>query len=836
MSPFALHQSHRLKLQKISKLNRVKQPLAIAISIALAQISTSSLAQIDPPRLGALEEIIVTAQKRVENLQEVPLSVATITGEKLESAGIDNLSDLTAHMPSIHFTETGLSTQVRVRGIGSDNSQGFEQSVGMYVDGIYYGRAQLFRAPMMDMERAELLRGPQSTLFGKNSIAGALNLTTARPTSETQARVSLSQEIEFNTTEVNGMVSGALSDNVQARMAVRRLTDDGYMQNTYLNTENPQRDETSLRLSLAWQPTDNLDLYFKAEQNEFETIGRAVEITRDESLVGGPTYNEYLQILSQPGFDDELNFRRQTDLEEVSENTINNFTFKADYSMGDNTLTWVSGWLDFDYDELCECDFVAAEILNVNLQEDYKQFSQEIRIASPIGETFEWLAGAFYQNYEQDFRDQIDISDTNLLLNFFPAMSNTGLRRNFEQNSSAWALFGRVTWNASEAWHITLGARYTEESKDADKMLNIIDLETNDYLNDPVAAISYMGGFLAENEQARYFPDASAPPSEWRPIEYSGHNVSGDRNESAFTPLLNIEYDISGDMMAYAAFTTGFKAGGFDPRSNSVGLFDYRVTDPGNPDIPAPPAEESNPLLHFEFEEETATAMELGIKNTLADGRAELNVALYRTEYEDLQISQFDGGVGFNVGNAKKTVVQGVEIDGRWLIMERLTAAYGISYLDFEYKDFKNGNCYAGQTPNGIDIDGDGSIDTCDYTGMRGVSTPEYTLNLSLDYYHPITSQMNFIGIWDWQYVDGHQVHVNLDPTGAIEGYNMMGLRLGIEGENWSLAVLGKNLLDESVVSYSGNAPLSDSQFGTNTHYSFVRRPRTIALEAALKL
>ncbi|SMF54369.1 Outer membrane receptor proteins, mostly Fe transport [Alteromonadaceae bacterium Bs31] len=812
-----------------SSQKHMKTPLALAIAIICTQASITAA------EAGKLEEIIVTSQKRAENLQQVPLSVATISGDKLDKSGIANLNDLTAHMPNIHFTETGLSTQVRVRGIGSDNSQGFEQSVGMYVDGIHYGRAQLFRAPMMDMERAELLRGPQSTLFGKNSIAGALNLTTARPTTDPEARLALSQELEFNTTEVNAMFSGPLAESAQARLALRRVSDDGYVVNSYLGKDHPEREETSVRLSFAWQPTDKLEMFIKGEQNKFENIGRAAEITYDAPLVeGGTTYNEGLQALGQPGFETKPDYVRQADSEEFSDNTINNLTFKADYALGDHTLTAVTGLLSFDYLERCDCDFVASEILNVRLSEEYEQFSQEIRIASPQDQSIEWLAGVFYQSYEQNFWDQIDLPDTAFLTSLYPTLTGTGVRRDFEQNSNAWALFGRVTWHASEAWHITLGARYTEESKDADKMMNVVDLQSNNYYQDPVTAFTYMGLFLAETEQARYFPNPAAPPEEWAPIMHSGHNVSGSRDESAFTPLLNIEYDVNSDVMAYASYTTGFKAGGFDPRSNSVGLFDYRVR---NPMLPAPPEEESDPLQHFEFEEESVTAMELGMKTTLFDGRADLNFALYRTEYEDLQISQYDGGVGFNVGNAKDTVVQGLEIDGRWLVAEQLTASYGFSYLDFDYKDFKNGNCYAGQTPDGVDLDGNGTIDTCDYTGMRGVYSPEFTINLALDYYHPITSQLDFISVLDWQFIDSHQVHVNLDPEGAINSYNLLGLRLGVETENWSLAVLGKNLLDEYIISYSGNASLADTApFNANTHYSFVRRPRTITLEATLKL
>ena len=193
-----------------------KQPLVrrtLSAAITLAMTSTALNVVADDESLK-LEEVIVTAQKRIEKLQDVPLSIATVQGLKLDEAGVETIQDLTTLVPNIHFTESGISTQVRVRGIGSDNSQGFEQSVGMYVDGIYYGRAQLFRTPMMDMERVEVLRGPQGTLLGKNSIAGALNLTTAKPSDETEARLSVSQEAEFNQIEVNGMLSSRINDRL----------------------------------------------------------------------------------------------------------------------------------------------------------------------------------------------------------------------------------------------------------------------------------------------------------------------------------------------------------------------------------------------------------------------------------------------------------------------------------------------------------------------------------------------------------------------------------------------------------------------------------------------
>lgn len=163
------------------------------------------------------------------------------------------------------------------------------------------------------------------------------------------------------------------------------------------------------------------------------------------------------------------------------------------------------------------------------------------------------------------------------------------------------------------------------------------------------------------------------------------------------------------------------------------------------------------------------------------------------------------------------------------------TGTYGASFLDFEYKDFKNGNCFASQEKDGIDLDGDGDKDTCDYTGKRGVYTPELTFNTSLDAFFSINSKLNFVGAIDWQHISSHQVHVNLDPRGEIDAYNVVTARAGVEADNWSVALLAKNLLDEKIVSYSANAPLSDTSFGTNTYYSFVRRPQTVSLEATIK-
>ncbi len=780
--------------------------LALAIGVICTQTALQSQAQ-EAPDLR-LEEVIVTAQKISESLQDVPISVSTISGDKLAAAGIENLEDLTSYLPNIHFTESGLSTQVRIRGIGSDNSQGFEQSVGMYVDGIYYGRSQLFRTPMMDMARVELLRGPQSTLFGKNSVAGALNLTTAAPTEEWEGKLTASREFENEQDEINAMISGPISDSFRARIALRTYQEDGYFYNSYKETDEPYTEENAARVTLDWTPTDSLSFIFKAEKNEFETQGRAIEITKDERFSAATrTYSGTLSVLSLPTFDSEQDYVRQTNTYEVSDTEITNFTLTSNYDFNDYTLTFVTGNLAFNYDEVCDCDFTSADFIETNLSEDYDQVSQEIRITSPLGERFEWIAGLYYQDYEQTYHDSTPFElDNELPIPLSLALGslannflNTGAARDFEQEATAYAMFGRVKWNITDQLNIVLGARQTWEEKTSSKRMYLYVPSNGMEINADTVGATAAGG-LGGLYEAVFLLESEA---------LSGHDVSGKRNESPFDPLIIAEYNFSDDVMTYASFTTGSKAGGFDPRSNNT--------------------------TFFEFENENAAAFELGIKSTLADGRVELNAALYRTDYKDLQISQFDGGVGFNVGNAKETRVQGIELDGRWLIADGLTASYGLSWLDFEYRDFKNGNCYQGQTPNGIDLDGDNVIDSCDYTGKRGVYTPKLTTNLSLDYLTAITDNVNFIGFIDYQRVGSHNVHVSLDPQGEIDAYGMLNMRIGVEGDYWAVGILGKNLLDKSIISYSSNAPLSGTIANSNTYYSFVRRPKTIALEATIK-
>jgi len=780
---------------------RISLPKVLSASLIFAVfLSNTAFAQ--------LEEIVVTAQKREQSLQDVPISISVVSGEVLREAGITNIEDLQLYVPNLQMSETGISTQLYVRGIGTGNNQGFEQSVGQYIDGIYYGRQQLIRAPFFDMDRIEVLRGPQGTLFGKNTIAGALNMTTAKPTEECEGYVSL-EGGDFGILDGRFAYSGALNNDgsLRGRISGRYYETDGYIQNDFRDRDETSREESAIRLSLAHDVTDNFSYDAKLEYNKFDAVGRAIEVIQDDPAIApfplaGFTFDEiFALVLSDQAAigDVDLDGTRSANSREDSQNELVNATFEGSYALDSgNSLEFTTGYVQYEIEERCDCDFIAGNIFSTLGLEEYDQFSQEVRLVSPGGENFDWLVGAFYQTSTLDYEDNIIIPGNSILpaVNAaLAAVANTRAFRTYDADSDLFAVFAQGTWSISDSFRITAGARFTTEDKDASRILNVLDNSTGQIPSNPTAAATaaavYNAAFGVQTEQLLLLGSPT------------GHNLNGDLSEDAFTPSISFEWDVSDNTLFYGSVSSGFKSGGFDARANNIGS--------------------------FEFDEEEATAYEVGFKSTLLDGNLEFNGAVYFTDYDDLQIGQFDGTLGFNVGNAASTEVKGFEIDGRWLLSDAFTLNYSLGYLDHEFTDYQNGNCFNRQTPDGI-IGAQGN-QLCDYTGLSGQYTPEITASLAFNYEQAIgNSGMRLKALAAYNYTDEQNVHVNLDPLYNIDSYGIIDLSVGIETDKWSLAVLGKNVSDEDYVTYVGNTPLSGSSFGTNTFYGFVAPPQTVTL------
>ncbi|WP_339669921.1 TonB-dependent receptor [Dasania marina] len=803
-----------------------------ALATAVAAVSHSALAQ-----NLVLEEVLVTSQYRAESLQDVPVSVSALSGDKMNEAGLMKIEDLQAYVPNFTMSETGIGTNIYIRGIGSGINQGFEQSVGMYVDGTYYGRAQLSRAPFLDLARVEVLRGPQNILYGKNSIAGALSVITNKPTKEFEASVSGTYEPEFGEQIFDGVVSGPITDDISARLAYRNRQLDGYVKNIDGDDE-PNRDEETVRLSLAWDITNDLDAVLKFEHGSFDVKGRQIEIAGDEAslnpALAGANWSDILYSLNA-GTDTVPNSVRDISQNakrssngDFSENTTDNVTLTFNYSVNDYTLTSITSHLEYDYDELCDCDFTSADLFFVRSKEEFKQFSQEFRIVSPVGETIEWIAGVYYQDSSLDFEDAFMVTPDsdlpNLLEGILPTafsadggattVYNTGaaqqlrgisVPRYFDQDTEVISTFLQGTWNIESNVRLTLGGRYSYEEKEATRVLTVKDSDGNTvpydelFIPNTSMGIDYLLGAV---------------------FKVARNDLAGKREVEKFAPLVTFEVDISDDVLSYATWTRGFKSGGYDVRSNAP----PQATTIVNPISSA--LDVVVPTGAFEYAEEEAETLEIGFKTSLADGAAELNVAYFYTQYDDLQVSIYDGVLGFNVGNAAEAVSQGLELDGRWRLSEALTLSGSLAWLDFEFKDYLNGQCTQRERIIG------GSSE-CDFSGNSNQYVADWSGALAADYVIDVSDRLQLRTTIDVLFTTDYNPSQNVDPNIEQDGYQKLNARVAL-GDNeagWEVALVGKNLTDEETISYANDTPLAANLTQSIGYYTLVDPGRTIAIQ-----
>jgi iron complex outermembrane recepter protein len=787
----------------------------VRLAVALSIVPASVEAQTPPASDDVLEEIVVTAQKREESLRDVPLSVEAVSGEKLADFGIVRMDDLKAYVPNLQMTETGIANNIYIRGIGSGLNQGFEQSVSLYADGIYRGRGHQSRMPFLDLARVEVLRGPQPILFGKNAVAGAVNLVAAHPGDEFEASGRVSYDFENDDTLASLVLSGPLSDEAGLRVAVHHRNADGYIRNLTLGRDEPLRDELGVRVTLDLDATDALSFSWRTEAGSYNTRGRQIEIFGETPIAAGALAGlRYSQIVAGPvpalpqgqngtASNNVIDYQRSSN---GDRSNLSNFetAITTQYRINDAlTLTAVTGVSSYQLDELCDCDFVGATVFDAGITEDYDQFSQEVRLASSPDEPVSWIGGVFYQRYALDETDYLHVPTTSLVVPVLaqsfagnPALGGTPQSRAalanffrnavnprvFRQTSELYSLFLQGTWNLTTGLKMTAGGRFNQEDKTGSRVTTLTS------------------GFGGAN-----LPGAVLPLFA-NVLGIVPHSVQGSRSESNFSPLVNLQYRLAPETMAYLSWSRGSKSGGFDTRSNK------------------PPAPLSNGT--FEFKDERATTYELGLKSGIGS-RAELNANVFYTDFKDLQTSAFDGAIGFNVGNGSARV-QGLEVEGRWRVARGFTLSGSLAYLDFEWTKY-SGQCYFGKTP-------DAGIN-CNYDGYTNQLAPKWSGVVGGDYRWSLGSGLQLGAAVDVVYSAKFLQSLTLDPAATQSAFAKVNARLSLAGadERWQLALVGRNLTDKTTVSYAGDTPLASRLFTARSYYGFVDPPRGIALEASFK-
>lgn len=797
----------------------------------MPSVSTAANGQ---PSDFAFEEIIVTAQKRSESIQTVPISVSAISGSKIAEAQIARIEDLSLLVPNFSVYDDPIGDKINIRGIQSGNNAGLEQSVSTYVDGVYRGRGVQSRFAFLDIERVEVLRGPQGTLFGKNTIGGAVNISTARPTYEFEGALNASYIIEnIDEYEVRGYVSGPLAEGLRFRTAIQyRDLSEGLLENDFYGTSTPALEEFAGRLTLEWDAGENTMVTARLEAGDFDLNGQPFGIREAGPLaLFGVEENNFRRtnIGSRNAvLDIGSSGNHEGDSLEAS------VTVKHTFAKGE--LTTIAAYSNYDFERQLDADFSPLDLARFDDREDFEQTSFEVRYASELDGPFQYLVGAYFQDSDLTAEGDTffnvrgtegevaidtllsagcaltggDPLDRNCILSSLIsafdgtplAYTNLSRLHALNQSSKVYAVFGQVSWDFSDELTAIVGMRYSHERKKAQQSAFSADFNTLE-LNPLLGNDALYAQFGA--------------PSPFAAIaEAENHSNNLARSEDAFTWSATVQWQASEDTMYYAKVATGFKAGGF----NSFALS-------------ADPAE-------AEYEEEEAIGFEIGSKTTLLDGRLQLNFAGFYTDFSDLQTALFTGSTSFIVQNASSATSKGIEFDGRLAITDNLRVTAAAAYVDFEFDSFPNAGCTAEQLFDFRSRFGGplATIQDCsaagfnDLTGRTSENTPEFSGALSLTHDAAIGADYILTSTVDIIYQGAQFRQADLDPFLRDNAYTKVNLvsTFGPNDDTWTLSLAVKNLFNVRSFNYGNDAPLLEG-----TRLFIPDRPRTIALSAGIR-
>ncbi|WNC66963.1 TonB-dependent receptor [Thalassotalea nanhaiensis] len=772
------------------KLNKITTALSVALlGTAIAAPSYAA----EDKKLGGLEVIEVTASKRVTTEKEIPMAIEAISGENLEKNNISNLEQMTDRIPNILINEGAQTTSVNVRGMGSGADRSFEQSVAMFIDDVYMPRSRSYRAPFFDMERVEVLRGPQSVLFGLNATAGSIAIHSAstQPGDDTFVKVAGGYETEYSGMRTD-VIAGTSTDNVGMRLAVRyNDTGDGYVENLYTGEDENTTEETLVRATVVWDASDDLTITTKVNYADAVEEGEY-----GENIYPSAEFAAAMGLNS----DTEYDWKRYTDTDATKllsdmtpglEHELFAVSVNADYQMGDHTLTANLSNSSSDYVQLYnvaalsfdpEAELIlgavpgilgnyAGDVLGSEIDESYEQSAFELRVASPTDQTFSYVVGAYVDQGE--------------LVNVTGAAANFLLGADFGtsivshpaqmQDTDTMSVFASVTYNLSDDFRFIFGGRYTSQDKDYARENGSCELFGYNMLVNPTA--EDLNGYTKLADLPENAMDGTIGAV---PLCGTFNGYKDSRTSENFMPEVVVQWDISDDAVIYAKVGESVKAGGFNFSGSLSRLKDV------------------------EYGDETALGYELGYKSSLLNGDAELNVTIFHTEFDDLQLQSWitepgQAPVGV-IGNAGESESDGIEIEFNWAATDWLTLGTSVATLTSEYSSFKAGPCYSGQTENVNEPD----IGGCDKTGETTPMAPEYSGSVYADIFAPISDNLFFTAGVDVNFSDSYFTEGSLNPAGEQESFEKVNARIGITNDdNWSLSVVAKNITEEKTIGSS---------------------------------
>ncbi|WP_293747262.1 TonB-dependent receptor [uncultured Paraglaciecola sp.] len=757
---------------------------ALALSACLTFGLTANAQEAENEESKGFETITVTAQKRVENLNEVPVAVTVLREDQINSAFSANIEGLQALVPSVSFRKgnTTRNSAITIRGVGTISfSVAAEPSVSTVVDGVVLGRSGQAFVDLYDLERIEVLRGPQGTLFGKNASAGVVNITTKRPSDEFEGsfEATLFQDNEYR---LKTSVSGPLNDNVSGSLTVLKSQFDGYINNVYNNQTVSGYDKEGVRAMLDIEATGDTDILFI-----FENVNSNDSCCADLELTPSGRHNSEASPNSTGTGDLDLEQRQlDHDFETRTLDETTAFSVQVDKELGDHQFTSITAYRSWNNTEFREGDFTSTAgdlpfpVFGVPFQlhdvgpQEWDQISQELRIASPTGEAFDYQAGFFWWNQQSErnftrdascqnnggqFQTAIGnyltdvlgvaspsdadieqfISDESLSCNANDIVSATAY---METEFDNWALFADGKYHINDDFRLLFGLRYTDDE------------------------VSYSHNRNSNDQYGRKGVGVREASLDT--------NYNGSTDESNFSGKFGAQFDINDDSMVYATYSQGYKGPAFN-------VF-YNMSENDTLPIGA----------------ETSDAYELGYKYASRD--LIFNAAIFRTEIDGFQANNpelLDGVFITRLTNAGSIITQGAEFDFMWQATDQLTLTGGLSTVDAEVDQFL---CPVG-------------LETCD--GSSGDDLP-----FSPDLKYSVTGEY----VWELDdmeiFLNGSYVYTDeifagapgatptTNPEALLPDYGIFNasLAFSFSDDDYRISIIGKNLTDESyVTTYSGD-------------------------------
>lgn len=794
------------------KIRRLKACLVTATALSIASGSNAAT---------PLEEVLVTAQKREQNLQDVPISVAFVSGDKIVESNLNTFEDLSQSIPNLTVANVANITAIIIRGIGTGDNRGFEQSVGLFVDGVHKGRERQVRAThFLDVSAVEVLRGPQGTLFGKNTTAGALIVTSARPSDEFEAGYTGTYTLDSG--DHNGsfknefMVSGALSETLNGRLALRHTDDEGYYKNVFLGSNAQLKEEQAARLSLEWFPSNEFSALLQYEFGDADSTGLPIQVENTSRALIGGLKGLDLDLVSAvyggPLAVDKA-FTQFSELEQDDTNS-ESFTLTLNYELGDYSLTAITGYNEYDYVQNRDGDRIAQPLFAQVDQEDYKAYSQEIRLTSNLEGDVNYILGAFIQKWDLTSRSRRDFFLEPLGLaigipenySIFAGLGNATQARFFDAESETAAVFANLDWGFAEDFNLNVGARFSYETKEAQRSSYLANLgsfqrfQSAISFSTPLDQAIFYGTLTQINPVLGQIASTAAlTPTQVSELAVGmgqlnlyAHDIRGDRSASDFSPSVRVDWDVADSYMLYAGITRGFKSGGFDEQGSQgdqVGQFNPALGPAG-----------------FEFDDEVTTSYEVGGKGTFLNGALNANWAAFYTVVDDSQFSRFIPGEGFAVGNSGQVDYRGLEVDTQWQINEHWRLDFSAANLRAIVVDPVTINGAAQQR-----------------SGPSGDA--EWTANASLSYKQSVFKTLNVSASLSWDFRDNRFIESHSYHLPAQRKYDFR-LALGDNAGAWELAVLAQNLSNERLVLTTGENALLRGMSDV-----YLRPPRSLSVQ-----